>query len=244
MGRKKLIRFAEMKNFSNVFEPPIGKDEVFAYKGKWNSDVFKNTNPIVLELGCGKGEYTVELATLFPNKNYIGVEIKGARMYVGAKKAIHNNLTNVAFLRTRIELIENFFAKNEIDEIWLTFPDPQPKKKWSKKRLTSSYFLNKYLHITKPDAIFHLKTDSLFLYHYTLSLLQKNNVNIIYNTSNVYETNILDNIQHIKTHYENIFTSKGYKITYIRWQLSAKEIIELSDEEYQEIEKHYLGSTF
>lgn len=240
MSRKKIARFAEMKNFSNVFQPPIGKEEFFPYKGKWNSSVFKNTNPIILELGCGKGEYTIGLSTLFPNHNYIGVEIKGARMYVGAKKAIHDNLKNVAFLRTRIELIENFFANNEVDEIWITFPDPQPKRKWSKKRLTSSYFLNKYLKITKPDAVFHLKTDSLFLYHYTLSLLQKNNVNIICNTDNVYETTILNDIQHIKTHYENIFTSKGYKITYIKWQNSTKDIIELSDEEYQKIEECYL----
>lgn len=240
MSRNKIARFAEMKDFSNVFQPPIGKDEFFAYKGKWNSDVFKNTSPIILELGCGKGEYTVGLSTLFPNNNYIGVEIKGARMYVGAKKAIHDNLKNVAFLRTRIELIENFFANNEVDEIWITFPDPQPKKKWSKKRLTSSYFLNKYLNITKPDAVFHLKTDSLFLYHYTLSLLQKNNVNLICNTDNVYETNLLADIQHIKTHYENIYTSKGYKITYIKWKHSAKEITELNDEEYQKIEECYL----
>lgn len=240
MSRNKIARFAEMKNFSNVFQPPIGKDVFFAYKGKWNSSVFKNTNPIILELGCGKGEYTIGLSTLFPNNNYIGVEIKGARMYVGAKKAIHDNLKNVAFLRTRIELIENFFANNEVDEIWITFPDPQPKRKWLKKRLTSSYFLNKYLNITKPDAVFHLKTDSLFLYHYTLNLLQKNNVNIICNSDNVYETNILNNIQHIKTHYENMFTSKGYKITYIKWKLSTKEIIELSDEEYQKIEECYL----
>lgn len=240
MSRNKLARFAEMKNFSNVFQPSIGKDEFFAYKGKWNSVVFKNTNPIILELGCGKGEHTIGLSTLYPNNNYIGVEIKGARMYVGAKKAMNENLKNVAFLRTRIELIENYFANNEVDEIWITFPDPQPKKKWSKKRLTSSYFLNKYLNITKPDAVFHLKTDSLFLYYYTLSLLQKNNVNVICNTDNVYETNLLADIQHIKTHYENMYISKGYKITYIRWKHSAKVIAELSDEEYQKIEECYL----
>jgi tRNA (guanine-N7-)-methyltransferase len=240
MSRNKTARFAEMQNFSNVFQPPISKDENFVLKGNWNSQFFKNTNPIILELGCGKGEYTIGLAKAFPQNNYIGVDIKGARMYVGAKYALQNHLKNVAFLRTRIELIENFFESNEVSEIWITFPDPQPKKKWVKKRLTSSDFLNKYLKITKPEALFHLKTDSLYLYHYTLALLRKNNVNIINCSNDVYNTNLLDKIHTIQTHYEKIFTLKGYKITYINWLNPNKDLIELSDEEYQKIEELYL----
>jgi tRNA (guanine-N7-)-methyltransferase len=129
MSRNNTARFAEMQNFKNVFQPPIDKEECFPLKGKWNESVFKNSYPLILELGGGKGEYTIGLGKAFTQYNYIGVDIKGARMYVGAKKAINENMNNVAFLRTRIELIENFFAPDEVDEIWITFPDPQPKMK-------------------------------------------------------------------------------------------------------------------
>ncbi|HNV96268.1 MAG TPA: tRNA (guanosine(46)-N7)-methyltransferase TrmB [Bacteroidales bacterium] len=240
MSRNKTARFAEMQNFKNVFQPPIDKEECFPLKGKWNESVFKNSYPLILELGCGKGEYTIGLGKAFTQYNYIGVDIKGARMYVGAKKAINENMNNVAFLRTRIELIENFFAPDEVDEIWITFPDPQPKMKWAKKRLTSSHFINKYRNITRQNAVFHLKTDSVFLYHYTLALLQKNEVNILCHTDNVYETTFLDSIYNIKTHYENLFTAQGYKITYIKWENPLKETIELSHEEYKKIEERYL----
>ncbi len=240
MSRNKTARFAAMATFSNVFQPPLGKDEIFAQKGKWNSEVFKNSNPVVLELGCGKGEYTVGLASAFANKNYIGIDIKGSRMFVGAKTAINNKLSNAAFLRTRIELIENFFNPAEVDEIWITFPDPQPKKRWTKKRLTSSHFINKYLSILKPEAVLHLKTDCTFLYYYTLALLQKNNVRVLEHSDDVHHTQILDEIHNICTHYENLFMEQGQKITYIKWQKPDKPLIELDDETYQTIEEQYL----
>lgn len=243
MSRKKIERFAEMSTFSNVFQPQISKDVIFYLKGKWNTEVFKNTNPIVLELGCGKGEYTVGLASAFPYKNYIGVDIKGARMYVGAKTALNNKLRNVAFLRTKIELIENFFNPGEVDEIWITFPDPQPKKRWTKKRLTSSYFINKYMSILRSEAILHLKSDSDFLYHYTLTLLKKNNVPVLQNTNDVYQDKILDDIHNICTYYEKLHIEQGKKIKYIRWQKSNKPLIELNDEEYKAIEEQYLRPT-
>jgi len=243
MSRNKTTRFAEMLHFSNVFQPPIAKEDVFEHKGQWNLHVFKNQHPIILELGCGKGEYTIGLGKAFPNNNYIGIDIKGARMYVGAKQALSSNLSNVAFLRTRIELIENFFNENEVDEIWITFPDPQPKNKWTKKRLTSSHFQNKYIYILKANAVLHLKTDSIFLYHYTLQLLLKNNVPILAQTENVYQTTYLSHLPEIKTHYESQFIQQGKNITYLKWLNPKKEFVELSDEEIEQIEKQYLRPT-
>ena len=169
MTKRKLERFTEMAHFRNVLQP--GFDEVFGRKhpimGKWHDTFFGNDNPIVIELGCGKGEYTVGLAKKFPEKNFIGIDIKGSRMWRGAKSAIEENLKNTGFLRTRIEFINSFFDKDEVDEIWLTFPDPQPKK--SNKRLSSCRFLNMYSNFLKQEGYIHLKTDSELLYSYTLN---------------------------------------------------------------------------
>jgi tRNA (guanine-N7-)-methyltransferase len=242
MPRSKKARFAEMEHFANVFQPPLNSPEntICTFSGKWREQVFHNENPIILELGCGRGEYTLGLATAFLQNNYIGIDIKGARMYVGAKKALDSGLKNAAFIRTYIEHIEIFFQSNEVDELWITFPDPQPKKRWTKKRLTSASFQNRYLKILKPTAILHLKTDSEFLYHYTLALLQKNRISVMAHSEDVYESRILEDIYNIRTHYENKFMEQNKKITYIKWHCPEKELTELSDEEYEEIEKQYL----
>ncbi len=174
MGKNKLARFAENKILPNVIQPTREEAlEGFELKGKWRENFFKNDNPIVLELGCGKGEYSVGLAKTFPEKNFIGVDIKGARFWFGAKEAVESNMNNVAFLRTQIELVDYFFAENEVDEIWITFPDPQIKYKRTKHRLTHPDFLARYKKFLKPGGIIHLKTDSEFLHGYTLGYLQE-----------------------------------------------------------------------
>jgi tRNA (guanine-N7-)-methyltransferase len=234
MSQNKLQRFAEMESLSNVIQVPfkvvLNKD--FDIKGKWKTSHFKNNNPIVLELGCGKGEYTVGLAGKFPDKNFIGIDIKGNRMWVGAKSALHKNLSNVAFLRTRIELIGSFFDEGEIDEIWITFPDPQPKKRWVKKRLTSSVFLTKYRQFIVESGIVHLKTDSFPLHEYTKKLLEYNRLKIFVSTSDLYESAFTDEVFEIKTFYESGFIEKGEKITYLKFNIhSQNPIVEIPDEE-------------
>lgn len=225
MSVRKLDRFAEMENFDNVVQPAF--EEVFRkeykWKGKWSEMFFHNTNPIVLELGCGKGEYTVNLAQHFNNKNFIGIDIKGARIWRGAKTALEKKLDNVLFLRTRVEFLESFFTENEIDEIWITFPDPQPKK--ALKRLTSSRFLNIYNQILKPDAIIHLKTDSRELYDYTMQLLRFNGLNIRLSTNNLYGDLQVGEILDIKTFYEKQFLREGKKITYIKFSIPSQNPI-------------------
>ena len=180
MGKRKLGQFEELNTFSNVFQPSI--DEVFGkdyrLKGKWAAGHFKNTNPVILELGCGKGEYTVGLAGLFPGQNFIGIDIKGARIWAGARQAIREKIPNVAFIRTRVEFITSVFGRDEVDEIWLTFPDPQLKTKRNKKRLTASKFLNSYREFLKDGGIVHLKTDNSVLYNYTLELVKNNGYRI------------------------------------------------------------------
>lgn len=210
-----------METFNNVFQPLT--DEVlwkdYFTKGKWHNEIFKNSNPIVLELGCGKGEYTINLAEKFKNKNFIGLDIKGARMWLGARYANQNNLNNVAFLRTRIEFINSCFAENEIDEIWITFPDPQLKENRTRKRLTSSGFLNKYNKLIKPNGIIHLKTDSLELHEYTLSVLEFNNIKPQIATADLYNSEFINEDLEIKTFYENQFLSIGKPITYLKFSL-------------------------
>lgn len=222
MAKKKLQRFLEIKEFENVIEPYIDytsqEKQSFYLKGKWNKIYFKNNNPITLELACGKGEYTFNLAKLnFNKKNYIGIDIKGNRIWKGAKNSIQENLNNVAFLRTRIEFIDIFFEKNEISEIWITFPDPQIKK--TKKRLTSEQFLNKYRKITKKNALIHLKTDNIDLFNFSIHSIGKKN--ILYYTYNLYddikkfskeEAKILS----IKTFYEEKFLQEGKSICYLK----------------------------
>ena len=224
MAKNKLRRFEEMKSMPHVFEPTM--DEIktggIDFKNKWHSAVFKNDNPITLELGCGKGEYAVGLAERHPNRNYIGVDIKGARIWVGAKQALAENLTNVAFLRTKIDFIDALFAPNEVDEIWLTFSDPQPNK--PNKRLTAQSFIERYKRILKPGGIIHIKTDSDILFEFTESEIKKHNYTCHYLSWDLYK-NITDlpqnmkDILHIKTHYEALFTAKGFAIKYAQFSV-------------------------
>jgi tRNA (guanine-N7-)-methyltransferase len=243
MGKNKLARWNEFGSYDNVIQPEIGevarKDH--PVKGNWNSQIFKNENPIVLELGCGKGEYTVGLAGMFPHKNYVGIDIKGARMWRGAKTSNELRMTNVAFLRTRIEFINRFFASSEVDGIWITFPDPHPGPGNSNKRLTSPQFLKRYLSFLKNNGIIHLKTDNIELYSFTESVIRKNNLELLFATNDLYtedpealklssDDNVInnhsessisyfENILSIKTHYEKQFLLKGMKINYLSFRL-------------------------
>ena len=194
MGKNKLQKFEDMDSYPHVFQYPFSKinHESFELKGRWNEKFFHNDNPIVLELGCGKGEYTVGLGKLFPQKNFIGVDIKGARMWTGAKESLQNKMKNVAFLRTSIELIDYFFSENEISEIWLTFPDPQMKK--TRKRLTSTRFMSLYQKIMKENGVIHLKTDSSFLYTYTCLMAKQNDYKILFQTDDLYHSNWVNDI--------------------------------------------------
>jgi len=226
MGKDKIRRFAAMKEFSNVFEPLIGEE--YEMKGKWGTDYFKNDHPIVLELGCGKGEYSLGLAKHFPNKNFIGVDIKGARMYIGAKESIHDGLSNVAFLRTKVEFITDCFEKNEVGEIWLTFSDPQPKK--VNKRLSSPRFIERYRTMLKPNGIVHMKTDSDILFEYTEEQIKEHNYELLELTWDLYGTlpetldEVTRDIFHIKTHYEKLFTAKGSVIKYCKFRIDKKKL--------------------
>lgn len=221
MGSKnKLKRFRENEAFTNVLQP--SRNEIldgFHLKSEWNT-FFKNNNPIVLELGCGKGEYTLALAKQNPDINYIGIDIKGARFWRGAKTALEDKLGNVAFLRTQIELIDLCFSESEVNEIWITFPDPQIKFKRTKHRLTNPEFLKKYQHILNDKGIVHLKTDSEFLHGYTLGVLQEGNHNIIYAHHNIYGNSYSpEEATQIKTFYENRFLEQNKSITYIKFRI-------------------------
>lgn len=226
MSKNKLEKFAQMAEFKNVVQPSELKVEDFEYKGKWSEKFFNNQNPITLELGCGKGEYTVALSQINLNRNFIGVDIKGARIWNGAKKALDANQENVGFLRTRIDMIDNFFGEDEVDEIWITFPDPQPKKQ--NKRLTSAHFLNLYRRFMKDGGVVNLKTDSRLLHFYTLELLKANDIVPIVYTDDLYNSDYLDGILGIHTYYENQFLAQGKKITYLQFILDKdKEITEI-----------------
>ncbi len=229
MGKGKLEKFQDNAHFEHVIEPEV-KGHVtvdHALKGKWNQAFFKNNHPLILELGCGKGEYTVGLARMFPDKNFIGIDIKGARIWRGAKTSHEEGLKNVAFLRTRIEVINSFFGSNEVDEIWITFPDPQMKKRRAKKRLSSSGFLSRYQKFLKNNGLVHLKTDSRFLYEYTNEVARINHFNIIKNTPNLYAENWTDQILSIQTHYEQLHIDDGDQITYIAFELpQPKQLLE------------------
>lgn len=224
MGSKnKLKRFRENETFPNVIQP--GREETtsgeFALRGNWARDFFKNDRPIVLELGCGKGEYTVALAKRFPEKNFIGVDIKGARMWRGAKTAVEENLANAGFLRTQIELIDKLFAPAEVDEIWITFPDPQIKYKRTKHRLTNMSFLDTYKKILKPGGIIHLKTDSEFMHGYTLGLLHGLGHTVEYANHNIYRNEGAPaEVTEIQTHYESLYLENSKPITYIRFKIN------------------------
>ncbi len=239
MGKNKLKKFAEVHNFPNVIEFNFSFKQIkeHPFKGKWKQLFFKNQNPITLELACGKGEYTVALAQKYPNKNFIGIDIKGARIWTGAKKALELNLKNAGFIRTRIEFLPYFLAEDEIDEIWITFPDPQPKK--PKKRLTSPYFLNLYKNFTKEKAPIHLKTDNQYLFEYTLKVLEKNNIKPIIACKDIYkeQNNIPKEAIEIQTYYEKQFLAENKKITYLQFRFSKKII-------WQDIPKNPQGSPY
>jgi tRNA (guanine-N7-)-methyltransferase len=228
VGKNKLARWTEMKSFNNVIEPGIEEVKAGEYplKGRWNKEYFKNNNPIVLELGCGKGEYTVELSTKFPLKNFIGIDIKGARIWRGAKTAYENKIPNSSFLRTRIEFIKSFFSEDEVDEIWITFPDPHLKRRDCGKRLTNPHFLNYYRSFLKNKGVIHLKTDNIELYNYTLGIVNHNNLEIIIATDDLYSGKIENDILSIRTHYENIFLGQGININYLSFRLDKNRDIE------------------
>ena len=208
-----------MAAYPNVIAPEF--EEVFRadfrLKGRWANDIFGNSRPLVLELGCGKGEYTVALARKYPEKNFIGIDIKGARMWVGATEALRNNLTNVVFLRTRIEFITSCFDDCEISEIWLTFPDPQPQQSRENRRLTSPRFLQSYREIMQPNGVIHLKTDSESLFEYTCKIIKSNNLQMIACTDDLYNSKCVDEILSVQTHYEKMFKDKGFTIKYLKF---------------------------
>lgn len=222
MGKNKLQKFSDMDAFPHVFQYTFShlQQQSFDLKGKWNEQFFKNNNPIILELGCGKGEYTVALGKLFPDKNFIGVDIKGARMWTGAKQSHDEGMTNVAFLRTNIEMIHQFFAENEVSEIWLTFPDPQMKK--LTKRLTSTNFIRLYQQIMKPNGIIHLKTDSNFMFTYTCEMVKVNAFPVLFSNDDLYHSDLNDEILSIKTYYEQQWINRGLTIKYIKFLLEPK----------------------
>jgi tRNA (guanine-N7-)-methyltransferase len=250
VGKNKLARWTELGSYNNVIQPEIGdisgKDH--PVKGRWKSEMFRNGNPVILELGCGKGEYTIGLAARFPTNNYIGIDIKGARMWRGAKTADEQKLSNVAFLRTRIEFINSFFREDEVDEIWITFPDPHPGGRNSNKRLTSPWFLNIYRLFVKNNGLVHLKTDNDELYNYTKSVITNNNLGMVCCTNDLYSENtaietdlaqiksssgvsvvknpIYPEILSIKTHYEKIFLNEGVKINYLSFIMEKEKILD------------------
>lgn len=231
MSKNKLAKFADMEKFPHVFQVseseareghPLSNPYIEMLPGKWGERFFKNENPIVLELGCGRGEYTVGLARRHPEKNFIGVDIKGSRMWSGAKEALEDGLQNVAFLRTTIEFIDRFFALGEVSEIWLTFSDPQMKK--IRKRLTSTYFLERYRRILKDGGLMHLKTDSNFLFTYTEAVVEYNHLPMMYSIRNVHDATLPkkeESLHTIKTYYEQQWIDRGIPIKYMRFRLPS-----------------------
>ncbi|MCM1152146.1 MAG: tRNA (guanosine(46)-N7)-methyltransferase TrmB [Muribaculum sp.] len=240
MGKNKLKKFAEMASFHCVVECPRQTliEDNFSLKGKWKSDFFSSPSPLTLELGCGKGEYTVGLARRHPDRNFIGIDIKGARMWKGASEVENDGIPNAGFLRTQIELIDNFFAPGEVAEIWITFADPQMKK--VNKRLTSTRFMSLYRKIMSPDGIVNLKTDSPFLYEYTRRMAAHNGLVVIEDTDDLYGTGGADEESSIKTHYEMQWLSRGKKIKLFRFRLgdsplSEPDVSDLEPDDYRAV---------
>lgn len=239
MAKGKLAKFADMASYPHVFEYPhsVAEQVPFEMRGKWREEFFKNDNPIVLELGCGRGEYTVGLGRMYPDKNFIGVDIKGARMWTGATDSLREGMTNVAFLRTNIEIIDRFFAEGEVDEIWITFPDPQMKK--ATKRLTSTWFLRRYASFLKTDGIIHLKTDSNFLYTYTDALVKVNNLPVEINTRDLYgeakncQLSTANCQLEIRTYYEQQWLDRGLNIKYLKFRLISGQELQEPDIEIE-----------
>jgi tRNA (guanine-N7-)-methyltransferase len=223
MAKRKLKKFAEVSSFDNCFFLSFeqAREAGLPMKGKWHKEYFKNENPIVLELGCGKGEYTVGLAKRFPDKNFIGVDIKGNRIWTGAKTAIENKMNNVAFIRTRIDFIESCFAEHEVDEIWITFPDPQPQKTRTRNRLTNMMFITRYQKILKKNGIINLKTDNEPFYEYSKEVVAENKFEVLDSTNDLYGDGIERDevLTNIKTYYEKLFSDKGFKICYLKFRV-------------------------
>ena len=260
MGKNKLKKFAEMETFHNVFQcgarEMVEGSPVVAMRGKWHEEYFHNDHPIVLELGCGRGEYTVGLAARYPDKNYIGIDIKGARMWAGAKQAELAGMKNVAFLRTNIEMLAHFFAPNEVAEIWITFPDPQMKK--ATKRLTSTYFMQRYRQLLQQDGLIHLKTDSPFLYTYTQAMVKENGYPLLVDTADLYNTeqssgvgsreSDIEEARALQTHYEHQWLDRGLTIKYLCWELPAEPSliepeIEIEKDTYRSYGRNYVSTT-
>lgn len=246
MGKNKLKKFAEMETFTNVFQcgarELLPDSQVHPMAGHWRDRFFRNDHPIVLELGCGRGEYTVGLARKYPDRNFIGVDIKGARMWAGAKEATLDGLRNVAFLRTNIEIITAFFAPDEVDEIWITFCDPQMKK--ATKRLTSTWFMQRYQRIVRPGGLIHLKTDSPFLYTYTREMLRLNPYPVLADTDDLYACEQYPDAQSLKTHYERQWLDRGMRIKYLAWQLTPlasweEPTVEIEHDTYRSYGRNY-----
>jgi len=218
VAKKKLIHFTENLSFPHLFQPRYQDIKpCYRMKGVWGSEFFRNDHPITLELGCGKGEYTIELARQYPNRNFIGIDIKGARLWRGCKTVEEDQLKNVAFIRTRADHLEQLFRPGEVSEIWITFPDPQPGKE--RKRLTAPIFLNRYKKILTSSGIVHLKTDDLDFFSYTQEILEKTRVKVLLAIEDLYSKNTQDPASQIQTYYEKIWLEKGKKISYIKFQL-------------------------
>ena len=233
MSTGKLQKFADMARYPHVFEYPysVVDDVPFDMKGRWREAFFGNAHPIVLELGCGRGEYTVGLGRMFPDKNFIGVDIKGARMWTGATQSLQEGMKNVAFLRTNIEIIDRFFAPGEVDEIWLTFSDPQMKK--ATKRLTSTWFMERYRKFLKDGGVVHVKTDSRFMFTYTCYMVEKNRLPVLVSTDDLYHAGLADDILGIRTYYEQQWLDRGITIKYIAFRLPAEGVLQEPDVEIE-----------
>lgn len=233
MGKNKLSKFADLATYEHVVQITYKElaAEEFRFKGKWSEAFFGNSNPIILELGCGKGEYTVKLASHFPEFNFIGIDIKGSRMWKGATQAKDSGLKNVGFLRTNIENIRMFFAGGEVSEIWLTFPDPQMKK--TRKRLTATNFIESYRQIMVPDGIIHLKSDSNFMYRYTEAMVAENQFEVIRQTDDLYHSELLDEVLAIQTFYEKQWLDRGLSIKYLAFRLSHQNPLREPDVEIE-----------
>jgi len=229
MAQKKLYRFAQLKTFPNVLEKPLD------VKGTW-SDFFKTENPIILELACGRGEYTLGLAELHPENNYIGIDIKGNRMYIGAREALQKNLSNAAFLRTQIETLPDYFEEGEVSEIWITFPDPQLRLSKAKKRLTHPRFLRLYQQVLKPGGLIHLKTDSPDLFEFTCFVIDLFGLNKIQSSENIYAAGQVPEELLIKTHYESLDIAQSKKVYYL--QFTLPQTLPLHDEKLKELLMH------
>jgi tRNA (guanine-N7-)-methyltransferase len=214
MGKDKLRKFAEVATFKNVVQLDAGKE----YKGKWSTKFFGNDKPLILELACGKGEYTVNLAKFFPETNFIGIDYKGNRIWRGAKTALEEGIENVGFLRIQIETILEFFEADEVSEIWITFPDPQPQDSREKKRLTNPVFLERYKIILKEKGLMHLKTDSDFFYGYTREQIALQNLPVIKETTDLYKSDLVDEVLSIKTYYERKYLAVDKSINYVEWK--------------------------